>query len=69
MIVIDNGSIQNEAVILQKSTHKFWSLRDQNLGLRGNNLGIRIAKRKCIFLINNDTFVIDDSLIYLYKKD
>lgn len=70
MIVIDNGSIQNEAVILQKKYPQILVIRsDQNLGFSGgNNLGIRIAKGKCIFLINNDTFVIDDSLIYLYKR-
>ncbi len=69
IIVIDNGSIQNETVILQKKYPQILAIRsEQNLGFSGgNNLGIRVAK-EMHFLINNDTFVTDDSLIYLYKE-
>lgn len=69
IIVIDNGSKQNEAAILQKEYPHIQIIRsEQNLGFSGgNNLGIRIAKGKCIFLLNNDTLIIDDSLVHLYE--
>lgn len=69
LIVVDNGSMQDEAIILQKKYPCIQTIRSElNLGFSGgNNLGIRIARGKCIFLLNNDTFVSDDSLIYLYK--
>lgn len=69
IIVIDNGSKQNEAAILQKEYPHIQIIRsEQNLGFSGgNNLGIRIAKGKCIFLLNNDTLIVDDSLIHLYE--
>lgn len=69
IIVVDNGSIQNEAIILQKNYPYIQTIRsEQNLGFAGgNNLGIRAANGECIFLLNNDTFVADDSLTYLYE--
>ena len=56
MIVIDNGSIQNEAVILQKKYPQILVIRsDQNLGFSGgNNLGIRIAKGKLALVVRWD---------------
>ena len=69
VIVVDNGSVQNEAKILQAKYPYIQSIRsERNLGFSGgNNLGICVAKGKCIFLLNNDTLVSDDSLVYLYE--
>lgn len=69
IIVVDNGSKRNEAVILQAKYPYIRSIRsERNLGFSGgNNLGIRAAKGQCIFLLNNDTFVSDDSLVYLFE--
>ncbi|WP_099293560.1 glycosyltransferase family 2 protein [Butyricimonas sp. Marseille-P3923] len=69
VIVVDNGSVQNEAKILQAKYPYIQCIRsERNLGFSGgNNLGIRVAKGKCIFLLNNDTLVSDDSLVYLYE--
>lgn len=69
IIVVDNGSIQDEAKILQAKYPYIRSIRsERNLGFSGgNNLGIRVAKGKCIFLLNNDTLVSDDSLVYLFE--
>ena len=57
VIVVDNGSIKNEASILQNRYPHITAIRsNQNLGFAGgNNLGIKTAKGKYLYLINNDT--------------
>jgi len=57
VIVVDNGSREDEASILQAQYTHIKAIRsDQNLGFAGgNNLGIKAAKGKYLFLINNDT--------------
>lgn len=57
VIVVDNGSRENEASILQMRYPQIKVIRsDQNLGFAGgNNLGIKVAKGKYLYLINNDT--------------
>ena len=58
VIVVDNGSKENEASILQDRYPNIKVIRnDKNLGFAGgNNLGIKAAKGKYLYLINNDTF-------------
>jgi GT2 family glycosyltransferase len=57
VIVVDNGSKGNEANILQERYTNIRAIRsDKNLGFAGgNNIGIKAAKGKYIYLINNDT--------------
>ena len=57
VIVVDNGSKENEADILQEQYPNIKAIRsDQNLGFAGgNNIGIKAAKGKYLYLINNDT--------------
>jgi len=57
VIVVDNGSTNNEANVLQERYPNIKVIRsDKNLGFAGgNNLGIKAAKGKYLFLINNDT--------------
>ena len=57
VIVIDNGSTENEAKVLQERYPSIRAIRsDQNLGFAGgNNLGLKAAKGKYLYLINNDT--------------
>jgi len=57
VIVVDNGSRENEASMLQTRYPHIKAIRsDQNLGFAGgNNLGIKVAKGKYLYLINNDT--------------
>ena len=57
VIVVDNGSQEDEANILQTKFPHIKAIRsNQNLGFAGgNNLGIKAAIGKYIFLINNDT--------------
>lgn len=57
VIVVDNGSKVNEASILQTKHPHIVAIRsDQNLGFAGgNNLGIKVARGKYLYLVNNDT--------------
>lgn len=68
-IIVDNGSKENEAILLQERYPDVKCLRsEKNLGFSGgNNIGIREAKGKYILLLNNDTFVADDSLHFLIE--
>lgn len=61
VIVVDNASKEDEASIIQERYPKVKTIRsDKNLGFAGgNNLGIKAAKGKYIFLINNDTVFKD----------
>lgn len=61
VVVVDNGSLEDEASILQTQYPCIKAIRsDQNLGFAGgNNLGIKLATGKFIFLINNDTVFKD----------
>jgi len=57
VIVVDNASKEDEASIISNRNPQVKTIRsDKNLGFAGgNNLGIKTAKGKYLFLINNDT--------------
>ena len=57
VIVVDNGSKTNEAAIIgQRYPYVITIRSEQNLGFAGgNNLGIKAARGKYLYLINNDT--------------
>ena len=57
VIVVDNGSTQDEATEIENKYPQIKVIRSkENLGFAGgNNLGIQAAQGKNIFLINNDT--------------
>lgn len=57
VIVVDNGSKADEAaVISQRYPHVKTVRSERNLGFAGgNNLGIKAASGRYLFLINNDT--------------
>ena len=57
VIVVDNASTQDEATILEEKYPQIRVIRsNKNLGFAGgNNLGIKAAIGKYIFLVNNDT--------------
>ena len=68
VIVVDNASKEDEASIISKRYPKVKVIRsEKNLGFAGgNNIGIKEAKGKYLFLINNDTYFKEfniDSLI------
>ena len=57
VIVVDNGSKTNEAALISQRYPLVITIRsEQNLGFAGgNNLGIKAARGKYLYLINNDT--------------
>ncbi|MEN9918740.1 MAG: hypothetical protein RL662_1176 [Bacteroidota bacterium] len=67
LIVVDNASIQNEAQQINELFPWVNCIRsNDNLGFAGgNNLAIKQARGKYIFLLNNDTYITDDSLHHL----
>ena len=70
VIVVDNASKENEASVIQKRYPLVKTIRsDKNLGFAsGNNLGIKAAKGKYLFLINNDTIFKDFSIQALIDR-
>lgn len=70
LIVVDNGSKRNEATLLQEKYPHIVAIRsEKNLGFAGgNNIGIRASKGEYIFLLNNDTFVEEDTFGFLIQK-
>lgn len=70
VIVVDNASKQNETSIIQKQFPQVKVIRsDKNLGFAGgNNLGMKAAKGKYIFLINNDTLFKDFNVESLINR-
>ena len=70
VIVVDNGSVENEASNISRRYPQVRTIRsDKNLGFAGgNNLGIGEAKGKYLFLINNDTFFRDFNIKPLIER-
>ena len=59
VIVVDNGSKINEATVIKQRYPQVQVIRsEQNLGFAGgNNIGIRAAKGRFLYFINNDTLL------------
>ena len=70
VIVVDNGSANNEAETIASRYANVKCIRsERNLGFAGgNNLGIRHAKGKYLFLVNNDTEVSMNDIDMLIKR-
>jgi len=70
IIIVDNGSKRNEAILLQKEYPEILCIRsEKNLGFAGgNNLGIQKSHGKNIMLLNNDTIVKDNSIEFLINR-
>ena len=64
LIVVDNGSKVDEASQIKQIYPWVQVIRsEKNLGFSGgNNMGIRQAKGDFIFLLNNDTYLPDESI-------
>jgi len=69
VIVVDNGSFADEAVILSTEFRRHKIIRSSvNLGFSGgNNLGIKASCGRYMFLLNNDTLLVDNSICNLVK--
>ena len=70
VIVIDNASIEDEATLISRRYPQVKTIRsNKNLGFAGgNNLGIKAAKGKYLFLINNDTIFKDFNILPLIER-
>ena len=70
VIVVDNASQNQEAdIISQKFPHVKVIRSDKNLGFAGgNNLGIKAAQGRYLFLVNNDTIFKDFNIQALINR-
>lgn len=70
IIVVDNASRRNEAVLLRKRYPFVHTIRSSaNRGFAGgNNLGYSVAKGKYLFFLNNDTIIKDDKFRELIDR-
>lgn len=70
VVVVDNASKNDEASLLSKRYPRIKTIRTkENLGFAGgNNIGIKEAKGKYIFLVNNDTIFKVFNLNPLIKR-
>lgn len=70
IIVVDNASRQDEAAAISSRYPFVTAIRNPvNNGFSGgNNVGIRHAKGRCLFFINNDTFIETDGMQFLVER-
>lgn len=70
IIVVDNASREDEAAMIRNLYPSVIAIRsNENGGFSGgNNIGIRAAKGKYIFLINNDTYIESDHVVCLVER-
>ena len=71
IIVVDNSSQENpEQALLKSFDNKVTFLRlSENIGFgRANNEGIKIAKGRNIFLLNTDTYLLNNAIYMDLKK-
>lgn len=70
IIVVDNASREDEAAKIRKLYPSVVAIRSNENGgfSAGNNVGIRAAKGKYMFFINNDTYIESDKIAYLIER-
>lgn len=73
IIVVDNGSRNSEAEQLMSKYADVPQVKIINSGANlgfagGNNIGIKKARGRAMMLINNDTYVVEDSFDKLYHR-
>lgn len=70
IIVVDNASLENEAAKIRQLYPSVVAIRSEmNKGFSGgNNIGLRAAKGKYLFLINNDTYIEADGISCLIER-
>lgn len=70
VIVVDNGSKEDEALLLQEEYSWVKCIRsEKNLGFSGgNNLGVKNAKGNYFLFINNDVILKEDCISLLLMK-
>lgn len=70
IIVVDNASLRDEAAAISARYPSVTAIRSpKNTGFSGgNNVGIRAARGRYIFLINNDTYLVEDGMQALIER-
>lgn len=70
IIVVDNASREDEAARISQLYPSVVAIRsNENRGFSGgNNIGIRAAKGKYLFFINNDTYIEADHIACLVER-
>jgi GT2 family glycosyltransferase len=69
IIVVDNNSIDGSALeLIKKFGNKIKLISNhKNIGFgRANNIAIKIAKGKYIFLLNSDTLLVNNAMKYFF---
>lgn len=73
IIVIDNASEDNSLIVLKPYERHIHMIKNhENVGFsKANNQGLAIAKGQCVFLLNNDTLLFEDTLqqLMMYYND
>ena len=70
IIVVDNASHEDEAARISRLYPSVIAIRSEvNRGFSGgNNIGIRAARGKYLFFINNDTYIESDAISCLVER-
>lgn len=70
IIVVDNASHEDEAAKISRLYPSVIAIRSEvNRGFSGgNNIGIRAARGKYLFFINNDTYIESDAISCLVER-
>lgn len=68
VIVVDNNSgDQSKSKIQGVYPEVIWVQSDDNIGFGcANNLGLQVAKGKCVLFLNPDTLLVNDAISLLY---
>ena len=69
IIVVDNASTDNSKEYFSNDTRIKYIYNEKNLGFGlANNVGIKIAKGRNIFLLNPDTLLLNNAIKILYEQ-
>lgn len=69
VIVIDNASIDGSKDFFSKDKRVKYIYVEENLGFgRANNIGYEIAQGEYLFLLNSDTFLMNNAIFLLWKQ-
>lgn len=68
VILVDNGSTDGSREFFEKDTRITYIYSNENLGFgRANNLGYDQAKGEFLFLLNSDTYLLNNAVYLLWK--
>ena len=69
IIVVDNKSTDNSLSSLQRDNRFILIKSDKNLGFgKANNLGYKYSHGKYIFLLNSDTILLNNAILYFFDN-